>query len=151
MLGKKRTNEKSLFKSECFLSKLYDILDDNNNKNIIHWDAEGKKIIIKDIISFCNIILPKYYKHKNYSSFIRQLNLYGFHKNKGTIKNIEEYETTSNKQIHFPGGHDAAGHDAHRHHGVGNDYGQRHQCRPVCHQHRERLEHSRHHAAVLLQ
>ena len=92
MLGKKRINEKSLFKSECFLSKLYDILDDNNNKNIIHWDAEGKKIIIKDIISFCNIILPKYYKHQNYSSFIRQLNLYGFHKNKGAIKNIEEYE-----------------------------------------------------------
>ena len=35
------------------------------------------------------------------------------HPKSENIKNIEEYETTSNKQIHFPGGRDAA-HSNHR-------------------------------------
>lgn len=98
MIGKKRANDEKKSKSETFLSKLYDILYENKNKEIIDWDIEGKKIIIKDIINFCNIVLPKYYKHQNYSSFVRQLNLYGFHKNKGVIKNGEEYENEKFKK-----------------------------------------------------
>ena len=92
MLGKKRNNQNKINKSESFLSKLYDILSDITYNEIIHWDTDGKRIIITDVINLCNTILPKFYKHHNYSSFVRQLNMYGFHKSKGIIKYGEGYE-----------------------------------------------------------
>ena len=95
MLGKKRNNQSKINKSESFLSKLYDILSDITYNEIIHWDDDGKRIIIADVINLCNIILPKFYKHHNYSSFVRQLNMYGFHKSKGIIKSGEGYEHAS--------------------------------------------------------
>ena len=95
MLGKKRSNQSKVNKSESFLSKLHDILSDTIYNEIIHWDADGKRIIIADVIELCNLILPKFYKHHNYSSFVRQLNMYGFHKSKGIIKSGEGYEHES--------------------------------------------------------
>jgi hypothetical protein len=95
MLGKKRSNQSKINKSESFLSKLHDILSDTIYNEIIHWDADGKRIIIADVIELCNLILPKFYKHHNYSSFVRQLNMYGFHKSKGIIKSGEGYEHES--------------------------------------------------------
>ena len=91
MLGRKkqRTNKR---KSESFLSKLYDILSSANYNKIISWDKEGEKIIIFDVMKLCNEVLPKFYKHRNYSSFIRQLNLYGFRKSKGVNESFEKYE-----------------------------------------------------------
>lgn len=92
MLGKKRNEQKSINKPESFLSKLHDILKDNTFKEIIHWDTDGKRVIISDVVNLCNIVLPKFYKHHNYSSFVRQLNMYGFHKSKGIMKKGESYE-----------------------------------------------------------
>lgn len=92
MLSKKRNNQAKINKSESFLSKLHDILNTNTYDEIIHWDTDGKRIIIADVINLCNVILPKFYKHHNYSSFVRQLNMYGFHKSKGIIKSGEGYE-----------------------------------------------------------
>ena len=92
MLGKKRNEQKSINKPESFLSKLHDILKDNTFKEIIHWDTDGKRVIISDVANLCNIVLPKFYKHHNYSSFVRQLNMYGFHKSKGIMKKGESYE-----------------------------------------------------------
>ena len=92
MLGKKRSNQKKINKSESFLFKLYDILNDNTYNEIIHWDIDGKRIIISDVINLCNVVLPKFYKHHNYSSFVRQLNMYGFRKCKGILKEGEGYE-----------------------------------------------------------
>ena len=92
MLGKKRNNQKKVNKSESFLSKLYDILKNNSYSKIIHWDTDGKRVIISDVVNLCNIVLPKFYKHHNYSSFVRQLNLYGFHKSKGITKFGDSYE-----------------------------------------------------------
>ena len=91
MLGKKRTNQQ-VNKSESFLTKLYTILSDTIYDEIIHWDNDGKRVIICDVINLCNIVLPKFYKHRNYSSFVRQLNMYGFHKSKGKLKSGEGYE-----------------------------------------------------------
>jgi hypothetical protein len=79
-------------KPQSFLSKLYDILSDINYNSIIHWDAAGKKIIITNPNDLCQKILPKFYKHHNFSSFVRQLNMYGFHKSKGIISEGESYE-----------------------------------------------------------
>ena len=92
MLGKKRNNQQKINKSESFLSKLHVILSDNTYNEIIHWDNDGKRMIVKDVVNLCNIVLPKFYKHHNYSSFVRQLNMYGFHKSKGILRDGQGYE-----------------------------------------------------------
>ena len=79
-------------KKKSFLSKLYDILNNITYKEIIYWNKEGKGIIIANVNEFSTMILPKYYNHSNFSSFVRQLNLYGFHKSQGIIKEGEGYE-----------------------------------------------------------
>ena len=92
MLKKKRTKSTNLNKNNSFLFKLYDILNDSNCKEVINWNNDGNAILIKDRYKICEIVLPKYFKHNNYSSFIRQLNLYGFYKSKGIIKEGDLFE-----------------------------------------------------------
>ena len=65
-----------------FLLRLYQILENESYKNIIHWTEDGKYFVISNLHDFTEQILPKYYKHNNFSSFIRQLNMYDFHKKK---------------------------------------------------------------------
>ena len=79
--------EKYKKKSECpnFLLKLYQILENDEYKDIIHWGDDGKYFVVKNLHDFTENILPKYYKHNNYSSFIRQLNMYDFHKRKSSL------------------------------------------------------------------
>ena len=87
---------KKLFKLEkkkkSFLSKLYDILNNITYKEIIYWNKEGKGIIIANVNEFSTMILPKYFRSSTYSSFVRQLNLYGYHKIQGVIEEGEGYE-----------------------------------------------------------
>ena len=46
----------------------------------IEWATTDDAFNIKDINRFTDVVLPKYFKHNNFSSFIRQLNMYGFSK-----------------------------------------------------------------------
>ena len=89
MINKKTIREK---KTKSFLCKLYDILNDLEYGEIISWNKEGNGVIIKNITKLCKIVLPKFYKHKNYSSFVRQLNIYGFYKSQGILKDGEGFE-----------------------------------------------------------
>lgn len=91
MLKKKRKILKDIKKTNLFLFKLYDILKEHSYKDIILW-KETKSILIKDRYKLTELVLPKFFKHKNYSSFVRQLNLYGFHKSKGLIKEGELFQ-----------------------------------------------------------
>ena len=40
---------------------------------------DGSNVVVKKVNEFSSTILPKYFKHKNFNSFLRQLNMYGFH------------------------------------------------------------------------
>lgn len=63
-----------------FIMKTYKILEDKKNAHIIEWTDNGNCFIVKNKDLFENEILPKYFKHKKFSSFVRQLNMYDFHK-----------------------------------------------------------------------
>jgi hypothetical protein len=55
----------------------------------IRWGVQGKEFTILDIGHFEQTVLPLYFRHRNIHSFIRQLNMYGFHKSrKEPAKNI---------------------------------------------------------------
>lgn len=49
-------------------------------QKIIYWASNGLEFIIKDVVKFEEIVLPHYFRHNKMNSFVRQLNMYGFHK-----------------------------------------------------------------------
>ncbi|XP_021293454.1 heat stress transcription factor A-8 [Herrania umbratica] len=63
-----------------FLKKSYEMVDDEATDSVISWSQNSDSFIIWDMTEFSIHLLPKYFKHSNFSSFIRQLNIYGFRK-----------------------------------------------------------------------
>ncbi|XP_064079052.1 heat shock factor protein 2-like isoform X2 [Macrobrachium nipponense] len=50
------------------------------NNIIFTFFQNGRSFIIQNQAMFARELLPQYYKHNNMASFVRQLNMYGFHK-----------------------------------------------------------------------
>ncbi|KAG5573880.1 hypothetical protein H5410_063646 [Solanum commersonii] len=63
-----------------FLSKTYEMVDDSQTDDIVSWTQTGHSFVVWNPPEFARILLPTYFKHNNFSSFIRQLNTYGFRK-----------------------------------------------------------------------
>ncbi|KAI4349018.1 hypothetical protein L6164_009674 [Bauhinia variegata] len=59
-----------------FLSKTFDLVDDPSLDPIISWSLTGGSFVVWDPVEFARIILPRNFKHNNFSSFVRQLNTY---------------------------------------------------------------------------
>jgi hypothetical protein len=73
------SNKKKL--AESFPDKLHRILEDaenEGNSHIIGFFAQGRAFAVHDPDTFIKSIMPRYFTTSRFSSFQRQLNLYGF-------------------------------------------------------------------------
>ncbi|XP_010584145.1 PREDICTED: heat shock factor protein 2 isoform X1 [Haliaeetus leucocephalus] len=64
----------------AFLSKLWALVGEAPSNQLITWSQNGQSFLVLDEQRFAKEILPKYFKHNNMASFVRQLNMYGFRK-----------------------------------------------------------------------
>ncbi|XP_044516532.1 heat shock factor protein 4 isoform X2 [Gracilinanus agilis] len=70
----------------AFLTKLWTLVGDPETNHLICWSPNGASFHVRDQGRFSKEVLPKYFKHNNMASFVRQLNMYGFRK----VVNIEQ-------------------------------------------------------------
>ncbi|XP_027154548.1 heat shock factor protein HSF24 [Coffea eugenioides] len=63
-----------------FLTKTYQLVDDPCSDDVISWNESGTTFVVWKTAEFAKDLLPNYFKHNNFSSFVRQLNTYGFRK-----------------------------------------------------------------------
>jgi len=78
----------------AFLAKLWKMVENPDTDDYICWTEDGTSFRIRDQSQFASALLPYYYKHSNMASFVRQLNMYGFHKvialHSGNLKSEKE-------------------------------------------------------------
>ncbi|KAL3487758.1 HSF-type DNA-binding-domain-containing protein [Aspergillus germanicus] len=63
----------------AFIHKLYNMLEDQSIQHLISWSNTNDSFVMSPTSEFSKV-LAQYFKHTNISSFVRQLNMYGFHK-----------------------------------------------------------------------
>lgn len=72
-----------------FLRKTWELINQCNETSpeIACWSADGRSFLVKDQEAFASSIIPRYFRHNKFSSFVRQLNFYGFKKQKSEVVN----------------------------------------------------------------
>lgn len=56
-----------------FIEKAWEMLEQPGLDHIIRWRPDGTSFEILDEPLFCSQLLPRYFKHSNFSSFVRQV------------------------------------------------------------------------------
>ncbi|KAI9029855.1 hypothetical protein CLU79DRAFT_732890 [Phycomyces nitens] len=64
----------------AFLNKLYNMVEDEATNDLIRWSVDGASFTVEQHEEFAKSVLPRFYKHNTFASFVRQLNMYDFHK-----------------------------------------------------------------------
>jgi hypothetical protein len=71
---------RSKAKPTSFLRKTYEMLENPALHDIVRWSEDGLSFLVVSVNDFCSQVLSVYFKHSNFASYVRQLNMYGFHK-----------------------------------------------------------------------
>eukprot|EP00934_Nitzschia_sp_Nitz4_P001276 Nitzschia sp. Nitz4//scaffold29_size155292//121564//122591//NITZ4_002682-RA/size155292-augustus-gene-0.213-mRNA-1//1//CDS//3329546520//1276//frame0 len=106
-----------------FLSKTFHMVN-NGDPTIVAWAPNGDSFLVKDIEAFSEVstmryleggssvvthdsililqkVLPLYFKHSKFSSFVRQLNFYGFRKIRPDASVLNEDEDLVSNAVRF--------------------------------------------------
>jgi hypothetical protein len=68
-----RKTYKYLFLDPC-LTLIHRMVDDESTQDLIAWTSSGDQFTVFNNTEFSRVVLPRYFKHCNWSSFVRQLN-----------------------------------------------------------------------------
>lgn len=75
-LNRRRKDSKNV---PGFIMKLFKMVTESP-LHLIRWTDDGEAFVITSPEDFSKDVLPRFFRHNNISSFVRQLNMYGFHK-----------------------------------------------------------------------
>ncbi|KAH9952061.1 hypothetical protein B0H21DRAFT_11869 [Amylocystis lapponica] len=88
-----------------FLQKLYEIVNDPKNSELIRWSENGDSFFVLNHERFAREVLGRWFKHQKFTSFVRQLNMYGFHKiphlQQGVLRSDTDTEPWHFEHPHF--------------------------------------------------
>eukprot|EP00475_Leptophrys_vorax_P031298 TRINITY_DN47358_c0_g1_i1.p1 TRINITY_DN47358_c0_g1~~TRINITY_DN47358_c0_g1_i1.p1 ORF type:complete len:461 (+),score=102.47 TRINITY_DN47358_c0_g1_i1:43-1425(+) len=65
-------------KLPSFINHLWGMVEEPSTQDIISWAHDGKSFVVHDKERLQTVVLPTRFKHSNFASFVRQLNLYNF-------------------------------------------------------------------------
>ncbi|RCH92578.1 stress-responsive transcription factor hsf1 [Rhizopus stolonifer] len=105
VVNSSQTQRNKLQNVPAFLNKLYGMVDDASTDDLIRWAPDGLSFLVLRHEEFAKKVLPRFFKHSNFSSFVRQLNMYGFHKvphlQNGVLSTEGELERWEFSNPHF--------------------------------------------------
>lgn len=84
-----------------FVLKLFRILEEAENYPYISWSRDGRSFVISNQEGFSEFVLERHFRHRNWSSFVRQLNKYDFCKVKTEGRCFEYDAMCEYRNRHF--------------------------------------------------
>lgn len=98
--AKRKATSSAKDDAPMFLRKAFHIVN-TCDPSVASWSEDGLSFYVKDQDRFATEIIPKCFKHNHFSSFVRQLNFYGFRKLREDHIELDTVDESKSKWCHF--------------------------------------------------
>ncbi|CAM9923043.1 unnamed protein product, partial [Scytosiphon promiscuus] len=88
---RRRAEESGSQQEPIFLRKTFEMICacDSDETDLACWTKKGETFVVKNPDVFSSVVIPRFFKHSKFSSFVRQLNFYGFRKVKSSASGAD--------------------------------------------------------------